>query len=156
MCQTWRRRATAYIDDCEYLSKVTIVIWLLCINLVATGRVQSQCGQIKIKPVSGGQVTALLNTVLWPCSNLIYKSSASWEENRIVTKGRVTEILTFSGPPQEARQPRTGPWLGFWEIENGRGGMPVKWQPLWHPCLPIIYRGGPASSIISTNHKKVL
>ena len=21
--------------------------------------------------------------------------------------------------------------------------MPVKWPPLWRPCLPKIYRGGP-------------
>ena len=34
---------------------------------------------------------------------------------------------------------------GFWEIGNGsdRGGASVKWPPLWHPCLPKIYHGGP-------------
>ena len=35
---------------------------------------------------------------------------------------------------------------GFWKIENGgsSGSTPVKWPPLWRPCLPKIYRGGPA------------
>ena len=36
----------------------------------------------------------------------------------------------------------TGHKAGFWERENG-GGVPVKWPPLWCPCLPKIYRGGP-------------
>ena len=34
---------------------------------------------------------------------------------------------------------------GFWGAENGSGscGTHVKWPPLWQPCLPKIYRGGP-------------
>jgi hypothetical protein len=30
-------------------------------------------------------------------------------------------------------------------IENGGGSVdaPVMWPPLWHPCLPKIYLGGP-------------
>ena len=86
-----RRRATAYIDDCEYLSKVTIVIWLLCINFVATGRVQ--WGQIEIKSVSGG--TGPLTS--FQC---YFKS---WVENWIVTIGRATEILTYSGPQKKGK-----------------------------------------------------
>ena len=31
---------------------------------------------------------------------------------------------------------------GFCEIENGSGGAPVKWLPLWHRCIPKIYHGG--------------
>ena len=28
-------------------------------------------------------------------------------------------------------------------MENSGSGSPVKWPPLWSPCLPKIYRGGP-------------
>ena len=32
---------------------------------------------------------------------------------------------------------------GFWELEKGGcRSAPVKWPPLWLPCLPKIYRGG--------------
>ena len=33
----------------------------------------------------------------------------------------------------------------FSELESGgsSGGAPAKWPPLWLPCLPKIYRGGP-------------
>ena len=37
----------------------------------------------------------------------------------------------------------------FSELESGgsSGGAPAKWPPLWLPCLPKIYRGGPEKYI---------
>ena len=36
-------------------------------------------------------------------------------------------------------------FAGFWEIEYGGGSesLLMNWLPLWHPCLPKIYLGGP-------------
>ena len=41
---------------------------------------------------------------------------------------------------------------GFWETEicGGSSGVPVKWQPLWRPCLPQIYGGGPGMTALLT------
>ena len=37
----------------------------------------------------------------------------------------------------------------FWGLESGGGsGTPAKWPPLWLPCLPKIYCGGPEASLM--------
>ena len=40
---------------------------------------------------------------------------------------------------------------GFLKIENSSGsrGALLKWLPLWRPCLPKIYRGGPEDQKIT-------
>ena len=37
----------------------------------------------------------------------------------------------------------------FCREEHGGGGTLVMWSPLWMSCLPKIYRGNPASFVIS-------
>ena len=66
------------------------------------------------------------------------------------------KVIYQRGKPYFFHQKSEGIYLkawslaGFWKIENsgGSGTAPVKWLPLWRPCLPKIYCGGPKGSII--------
>ena len=53
-------------------------------------------------------------------------------------KIQISVTAQVSGPPWEAKAAKA--W-SFWDIENGSALM--MWLPLWCPCLPKIYHGGP-------------
>ena len=78
------------------------------------------------------------NVIPDPIQGLLYK----WMNHLILSRasmgGKAAKAWSFAE---------------FWELKNGGGSgcALVKWPPVWRPCLPKIYHGGPVVNV----HKEV-